>query len=470
MRVALGERKLSEWANNKAVNLSKSGAVWLTLALDPYHDDPLPPCSGWPDVSTASSVVSCVKQTMQVSATSGGHSPLTDNWDLHIALVPDMQASELTKALEPRHGNTISYNGAVDAPTIPFGGLMARGVFQSGAPIVWTAPNTNPAVNLGTLQLPPVYGSGLSRIIGLGFEVHNTTAELSKQGSVVYYRQPEPKRTVDVWTLKDAGNGSTSPVGIFGGNLMRLPPDSVAEAMQLSGSREFKAKDGAYVVAAFHSNENPPLPVSYTMPIWQQAGDEEQLLPQMTILDNTGPVWFPRSTVNNQQLTSLQAAQPKKLFPFHQCGCIFSGLSPTSTFTVNMIMYIESFPSVNNPLTVLATPSARYDPVALEIYSKALSRIPTGVPVRENGLGQWFSDVIAEIEPFVTPLMTALHPAAGAISKGIGVANQSYRAANGPSMLPAPKKKKKTKAKNAKLDNGSRGKKGNIQGPMRQGK
>ena len=162
--------------------------------------------------------------------------------------------------------------------------------------------------------------------------------------------------------------------------------------------------------------------------------------------------------------------------PIHQAGVILEGLHPTASITVNWCVIVESFPSVNTPLTVLATPSARFDPMALEIYSRALNRMPVAVPVRENGLGQWFSDLISEIEPFVTPIAAAINPALGMASKSIGVANKFYRdnymvpslaaPPNGPSMNSSASLRKKVKKKNDHLYYGSRGKKGNVMGPM----
>lgn len=471
-RVLQGEKKLQEWVNNKNVDLSKAGADWLVMALDPYHDTKLPHLEGWPDVSTASSVVSCIKQTMQISATSGGGAPVAANWDCHIALVPDLQAS--TCALSSgRRGSKVNWNPA-SASSLPFGGLMARGVFASGQNVDWFPPSSASASVLGNLELETTYGSGLSRVIGIGFEVHDTTASLYRQGSVVYYRQPEPKKLPDSWIATAADGAVPSGLAVypFSGVPMRTPPVNAKSALQLSGSREFKAADGAYIVAAFHSNENAPLPVGYTQPIWFGAGSEDVLVPQANDTDNITEIRFPTPAVpQNIGNTKYYGAPSKKLFPFHQCGCIFTGLNAEATLTVNMILVVESFPPPGHPLTVLATPSARFDPRALEIYSKAVSVLPVGVPVRENGLGQWFSDVIKEIEPYVTPMLTALHPAAGAISSAVGRLNNDWRTTlpgPGPSLGTATKpKRKKLANKNAKLAAGNRGKKGKIQGPMR---
>lgn len=468
------EKKLESWVTPKT-GLSKAGKDWLVTAMDPFNDEKNREIKGYPDVSIANSVVQCINQSMEISATSGGGPTPTAPWDAHIALMPVLSTQRLMYTTL-RRDNCFQYNSAGGGfGSVPFGGLMANGVFTTGSPATWGLP-AGSFSNLGTLSLPTEFQTGLNRVIAIGFEVHNTTAELTKQGAVTYYRQPEPERMNSFWQGVDTSSiASEVQEYNFTGTPMRFPPNTIAQAMTFPGSLQKLAKDGAYITGVFHSNQNPPQPTGFAQPIYYACSDEDKMVAENSVTDNISSVMMPfygaAVPITRSGITYTKwSAPPGKIYPFHQCGAIFSGLSPTTTLRLNLKIYVEQFPSIaNSSLVVLATPSARYDPMALEIYSKGLSRMPVGVPVRENGLGQWFSDLIAEIEPMVTPMLTMLHPAAGAVSKGVGVANSMYRQSQPQQKVIMQKpKQKKTKKKNSNLAAGNRGKKGNIQGPLRQ--
>jgi hypothetical protein len=79
-------------------------------------------------------------------------------------------------------------------------------------------------------------------------------------------------------------------------------------------------------------------------------------------------------------------------------GLYFTGLSLQTTLAITLNCFVERFPGPQETdLVVLAKPSPQYDLLALEIYSHALHDMPPGVMVKENGLGEWFADVIGKV-------------------------------------------------------------------------
>jgi len=112
-------------------------------------------------------------------------------------------------------------------------------------------------------------------------------------------------------------------------------------------------------------------------------------------------------------------------------------------------------------LVVLATPSPEYDPKALEAYSIALQDMPVGVPVAENGIGDWFSgvvnkisNVVGNIAPMASKALAMIpHPKAQLVSKGLGLlappggdkleSKQKYDAVQHKSSTPAIRNAKK---------------------------
>ncbi len=129
---------------------------------------------------------------------------------------------------------------------------------------------------------------------------------------------------------------------------------------------------------------------------------------------------YPLVTYAGAQFGSNFIQACGRVHPFHQSGAIFTGLSFNTTLTLNLNVYYESFPSMSDPnILALAKPSAIYDPCALELYSRVLQELPVGVPVRENGLGDWFLNAASTAAKYLGPVISMMpHP----IAKGAGAA------------------------------------------------
>jgi hypothetical protein len=92
-----------------------------------------------------------------------------------------------------------------------------------------------------------------------------------------------------------------------------------------------------------------------------------------------------------------------KAIPFNSAGAYFTGLPANTVLKINYNIWIERFPSeADRDLCVLAKPSADFDPVALEAYARILQVMPIGVPVAENGFGDWFAGGVASIVDAMT--------------------------------------------------------------------
>jgi hypothetical protein len=107
-------------------------------------------------------------------------------------------------------------------------------------------------------------------------------------------------------------------------------------------------------------------------------------------------------------------------------GQIFSGLSLSSTLTVNWNVYYETFPTPYSNLVTLAKPSCVYDYIALEMLSRILSEIPVGVPAGDNWDGEWWADAVEKLASFAPAIGTALAgPAGMALGTTVGVAGKA---------------------------------------------
>jgi hypothetical protein len=348
--------------------LSKQGKNWLIQALDPFHDTDIPP-TGFPDANIGGSIVQEVKSSVQISVPS---SVTTGTWDLHAFNTTNMLLGTATQGTFEA-----AFEASTTAPTsVNVGGVVIVSG-PTGVPLnLGQYPDSAVAISL---SLPPSYLTGSSRIVAMGFEGVNTTSDLYRQGLVTVYRQPQPSTQVVSYPVI---SGTTStPTNML---LCNDAPSSIDQAMLLEGSRQWKAADGSYNVVTFSSVDCPARQLS-----------------------NASGVYL-SDTLNVNGTTQCALVQPQESdeivyldnHNLNMSGAYYTGLSLQTTITINVVFYIERFPSCfNSTLAVLTAPSVPYDPTALELYARAMAGMPPGVPQDENCMGEWFRDVIESIKP-----------------------------------------------------------------------
>jgi hypothetical protein len=396
----------------KSAHLSPDGKDWLIAACDIFHDSDL--ClAGFPDLISASTVVQLVKKQIQIAVPTTGAGAVTspNNWDANITLYPLLNPQQVVTS------ELVDVNGFVTNPLTTTNNLTTGGLVcaagPSGSqlyPTVASVQATWPATytSIGA----PEYGKGNCRIIAMGFEVVNTTSQLNKQGQATVYRMPNFSTLQNYYK-----NVATTPAVIQSSTTEnnRFPPATIADAQLLYGTRSWEAGEGCYVPSRLSSVENPLLQPS-TMPDWYSAYDRQ-----------AGPT-APNSVVwSVGGATNADVANgPNIHAPFDLSGVYFTGLSFTTTLTVNIRWLIERMPGPQETdLVVLATPSAPYDPLALELYTYCMRDMPPGVRLAENPLGEWFKAALAKAADFIPQVGSALGtliPGAGAIGAGLGAA------------------------------------------------
>ncbi len=409
--------------------ITQCGKDWLTAAIDPFHDNQLEYLEGWPDMECGASVVRCVKKSVQLTCPTA----ITTNWDCFINMHPILLGQNLDGGSPvvyeyvTRSGNWIFPNKATTfgpATTGYIGGVTAHAV-PTGTPMTFKSDGTN--LLIGQIELDNEYTVGSGRLIGIGFEVHNTTAEIYKQGTVTVFRMQAENRDPVTMQVTSATTVSGVDYPILGSvtvQQMRSPPQTQEKAMYIQGSRQWEAKDGCYVVGAFCSEENPAYGITQAVPAMEVFDTYEELEGELS--GNGLIVQRYQSTINQSGLPAPYnniynpLYKTARVHPLHQSGAIFSGLSPQSTLTLNVNFFYESFPGpADKAILVLAKPSCKYDPCVMELYSRLVQELPVGVPVEENGLGDWFLDAASKAAKYIGPALAALpHP----IAKGAGMA------------------------------------------------
>lgn len=419
------------------LGLTEAGKQWLIAAVDPWHDTPLD-VTGYPDVNEASSVVQVVKLSANIVSTQTAG----QDWDCHIHQFPWMSPT----ALGPGNwSNTLNgdqstgfgsffLGTSITTPTAGpnsncfYGALTVdQSLSSTGQTFTWTNGTSFVPFDAG---LRP-YLVGEYRVIAMGFEVINTTSELNVQGLCTVYRQPMASIDSAKTIFMTSGNVTVAGQNTFNSAYPTYvrdaaPPINIAEAMLLDGTKQWKAKEGCYVVSTMNSPENPAGPDNATPILHLSTSDTTAPAAWGVTIPSSGGLnaAFSSTTVEASSSTTVIGFLPTGgswLQPFNHAGAYFTGLSPTTTLTVNAIYYIERFPSQqDSALVVLARESPRMDCVALDLYSEIIREMPVGVPQRMNGLGEWFSDAVSSAVDYISPVLSAIPlPMAQAAAGGL---------------------------------------------------
>jgi len=411
---------LNQLENSKC--LTKAGKDWFLLATDPFHDDRLT-LSGYPDTNVSGSVVQCIKQSIAISSPfgTGVSDPV---WDFNLVDFPQMQHfgdSFVGQPIIIGEGPASAYLMAVNSSSSQLQGYFIGGLqgmaATTGNATFGSLPSASAQPVVG-LALDSSYWNGSCRIIGKGFEVVNTTAPLYKQGQVTCYRQPVATPDSIATSIIFANNAAYTDNGVLSVWQSRQPPSTLAEAQLLEGSATWDAALGSYCVGALNTSTNPavcPAPIVSVYTDADPLGSNYTYsgLPYQGVSTPIAGVGVPVSGD-----TFMQPRTSDIITPFNISGSYFTGLSPQTTLQLTYKVFVERFPDPSSTdLVVLANPSPGYDPCALELYSRTISKMPVGVPQGENSLGSWFKSVVNKVSSFATPVLKMLapvHPALGA--------------------------------------------------------
>jgi len=412
-RVARGEQVLEKLGNR--LGMTEKGRQWLIGALDPYHDTPLDVC-GYPDGNKNPVCVQIVRQSYNVQCPAA---ITTGTWDAQIMLLPFTKSTKFGTLSFLGGTNTNPTNEAYRQSTgvnVNYGGLTIQtaATGTSFNPSV-AAPSSTNVINPN--GIPDQYMHGNARVIGKAFEVHNTTSELNKQGMCTTW-------TIPVGDYNAAGTFYTAldTVGTLSqqgyASIFKIPmwPDSQANAVLIPGSRQWTADQGAYIVPRLEITNIPVSEDGFPIQPYIDSGDD--------------------TTTHDLMPVPAQSGIDTTHYAFTNCfwdsfdmrGSLFSGLSLQSTLTVNVTWIIERQPDTTiSDLVVLAVQPPERDNVAIDLYTHITDHIPAGVPVGENGLGDWFMDALSTAADFIAPVASAIPGVGGAISAGIGGLNNLYK-------------------------------------------
>jgi hypothetical protein len=399
--------------------ISEPGGKWMTLALDPYHDTPVEDFHGVPDQEVGKSVCYAVTQEYQISKNNSPVALPPGNWSCRVASFPIITPFDVkdglfygdvvTQSTTAHLLNPVQVNYAVDGANFPD-----------------TAVPGLPGNPQGC-SLPSIHTKGIIKIAGCGIEIVNTTAQINLQGlmSMCRMSQPdaEPYHTYVALTSPANAWGTTSVTPI------RTVPKNLSEMALYPGFAQDLAANGYYapVFLKVDRHLHYPTPTGGLLLTEDPAGGPVDVLTPIPCYSNSlSSFLVPGNTTPFYTMRNCPIFNPSD-----SNVVIFSGLSEETTLTLRVRWIVERFPSDSeSELLPIATSTAPFDPVALEIYSRVTSKLPAGVPFGENPAGEWWSHLLGSIAEVVGPIISMIpHPlakAAGVAITGSGAALNRY--------------------------------------------
>jgi len=425
------ETLLSKLENAHA--LTPGGLDWLTIAVDPFHDSPVHSL-GYPDTSDIPTIVYKYNQTFNISAPPG----VTGNWDVNIYNSPIAASS--TGVIAGALSNSYTWSPDGTNPVVLIGGVTSTAVATDS--LSWL-PYNNGASTTTMVSQPPInnISADPGRIIAGGFEVVNTTPQLYRGGSVIYYTSPASTQPDNISNVSFVPSTLVSPnyEGVTA-RVFARPPNSSNEAMLYTGSVLTAAECGAYVPIRFEDISNA-LSAGGGNPFVVSNGADTGVASNNPFLATSG------ATVN-----SLQSPNRVIFSNGSYSGAYFTGLSPQSTLQLHSIFYFEQAPTakLSPNIVPLATPSCPYDPLALHLYSTVIRMVAPGCHVDMNPAGEFFAQVLRVLESALPAVGAALTPVLGPLAIPLAQAGAFAAGAKANQLAPlpanTPKKRNKNKA------------------------
>jgi len=415
--------------------LSDAGLAYLTLALDPWHDTQVAGFIGVPDFQTGNSVTCSIVQEVQIARPA---SIAAGPWDCRITTWPVETTANFSPA--DYKANTFVENGA-GTPTCCMAAVTID-FRAAGTPFIplGDLPGANGSKQL---NVPSNFTKGNHKVAGMGVEVINTTAELYKQGLCTISRMnqsTDTNFTANVYNSAGTSHmcATLAPV--------RIPPYDLAAMVLLPGTCSWHASEGAYSVVAL---KDVGTRSDLVMPRYPMVFTTDLSVGGIPIPVQTNGALLPDLAGGGAPYSVFFDNNPGHL-PMETTTIMFSGLSDQTTLTVRSRFLIERYPTIaEGDLIVLATPTASFDPFALEVYTKVMNSMPPGVKFTENPTGEWWARVLGGLAEVVGPLLAFIpHPAAKIAATAVtagGMLAQDYAK----NVKSDKKKKKAKKAKNA---------------------
>lgn len=377
-RVTRGDKILKNMSERGIIK--ETSVNFLKAALDPFHDQPTGALAGWPDAESSPSVVRKVRKSYTIRKPIG---ITEDTYNFAVTLWPN-QIPNIYSDYSATGQMVLSAVAGTTGQII--GGVTIEAIAGSAS----FGPTTQPLISLSADE----FMLGNSRIIGVGYEISDDTADIYRQGHSFHARIPFEYAGSD--RLYNFATSTSTPGAQALVAPAFRPPYNSPEMIIYPNSVDWPTREGCYVVGAVGSENPPSYPTSTNIGYLKTEPVQSVLTPVEVSLPtplSTAPYTMPLDKVSNLDISRS----------------IFIGCNKEGVYTLTVHWIIESFPThQDGDILVLATPSAEYDPEALAMYEYAQQTLPVAVRLGMNPTGEWWSDVISKATEFLAPTASLL--------------------------------------------------------------
>jgi hypothetical protein len=434
--------------------MTKDGATWMTVCADPFHDYQMR-VEGLPDLEPRMSIV----QTHNFSASITKPLNAPANFDARILFTgysgrgsdsTELAAPSLTFTGSGANVGLVSESQVANVVHFTDGGVGTPWPQQDnpemGDIIVECVPS-------GTVCSYPEHfadrmaGTGLTswhayntrfngsagRLIAIGIEVVNTTAEVYKQGTV-FVCQPNSHlwRGIRSATM---GAGATDTLKGFTDqrySVVNGVPTFPSQHAQTPGSQTWEAAKGVYAIPRLCELNIQPTHGEVGESWGMREGDP--IIGAIADYSKEVVVTYPYGDTVATTNVRFKYDHGHSWSGFTPISMYFAGLSNQTTLELRVRAIVEYFPTPSETLISLASPSPIYDPVAFQAYALIARNAPYAVPVGFNMDSRYFKMVLQVLSNagLAAPLLAAV-PTAGPIlalgARGVATLSQMGLAA-----------------------------------------
>lgn len=428
--------------------ISPQGQDFIDIYVDPSKDLGGIKCAGYPDASNRNVTVHHIKRSVTVSAPFGILP--TDTWACHAFQGPLASPHTIINAVQTR-ANFITQTRT---SSNIIGGLTILNDITGAS-----SNRLGYGNRISNIAAPiDFFLNSNARVIYQAHQCRNITPELYQSGTVMTYRKTEvplSETTFEASLWNPVATPAPTGYGSMSFKFLETDVGEYSDLLQLPGSKQWEAKKGHYCVGSTCSMEQPV-----------GTDKAEAILFKDTRLESTSgnnasrwmsetSPYVPIPNYDVEFLGNLPSGVFNQPFitNFNTSGAYYTGLSPQTVLVFTAIFGIEEAPnSLDTKMTSLAHISPCYDPCALELMSKLNHVMPSGVPVEDNGTGDYLG-FIADLASMVgVPGSAFLQSSAKSIGNsidgwlGIGSANSWSKPTN-PRQLKNVSKQINTKSK-----------------------
>lgn len=354
-------------------NLTPETQNAISQTTDPYADFEHPH-TGFPDGSVVYS--SQRRWAKRVDINCPFNLVTGETWDFHIVSLPIHNVVQMDAA-------SITYS-TITTPT--------AGPTVGPITVIYKHYN-NAGLNINTVYTPlgpdaiaidTATFDTQRRFVSFGYELHNTTAELYRSGSLTVYRV---NSSINDVTLTGTGDPDIAKY-YRTWKLFNKIPHSLAEANFIPGARTWEASMGAYCVSLPHSHNT---------------------LSSNHYCQFLIPLGVPTS--GSYPVLSSSTLKTTSYSPLHGAGVYSSRLpDDKQTFSLDCRIHIEEVPNPSDPIMSYTLRSPEYNQQFLKIYKMMIMSLPAGTPVRNNASGDWWRSILGVVKDVIPHVQSILPP------------------------------------------------------------